>query len=183
MEKNHDANKRQTTEQICRSSRIAMFIAVLILIGQISTFVLKLIAAAHVSKELDNQSMLGYLTYISYRPIPLLILNHLLLIGTTTLLIRILKDISKSGLPFTGINARRLTITGILTAALTLLSPVYLLVQEVFYSGFSNPEVFTQFFRPNNLNYVHLSFCFLLLFLSVVVRCGAVLQQESDETL
>lgn len=183
MEKNHDANKRQTTEQICRSSRIAMFIAVLILIGQISTFVLKLIAAAHVSKAPDNQSMLGYLTYISYRPIPLLILNHLLLIGTTTLLVRILKDISKSGLPFTGINARRLTIAGILTAALTLLSPVYLLVQEVIYSGFSNPEVFTQFFRPNNLNYVHLSFCFLLLFLPVVVRYGAVLQQESDETL
>lgn len=183
MEKNHDANKRQTTEQICRSSRIAMFIAVLILIGQISTFVLKLIAAAHVSKEPDNQSMLGYLTYISYRPIPLLILNHLLLIGTTTLLIRILKDISKSGLPFTGINARRLTIAGILTAALTLVPPVYWLVQSIYYGGFSNPEVFTQFFRPNNLNYVHLSFCFLLLFLSVVVRYGAVLQQESDETL
>ena len=78
MEKNHDANKQQSNEQIRKSSRIAMFIAVLILIGQISSFVLKLIAAAHVPKELDNQSMLGYLTYISYRPIPLLILKNLL---------------------------------------------------------------------------------------------------------
>lgn len=183
MDKNHDARKQQTNASIRRSGKIALVIAILILLGQIISFLYKVTFTLRQPDTLEDQSFLGYLNYIRYGTVPDLIVRIVLTLGTMLPLILLLRDISRKGLPFTIQNGTRMFIAGIMQGLLALLPVLFHFVQMIRYGDASDTSSLAYLIQPNVLNYLNLSFCFLLLFLAGLFRYGAALQQESDETL
>ena len=124
---------------------------------------------------------MGYLTFRPYGRIPDLIVKCILTFSTMALLILLFGSLRKTGLPFTERNIRLMKAAGILQGLQAVLPAVFHVVQIVLYNGFS---VFTNLRNFSHImNHVTLGVCIVLLFLAWTFRYGAVLQQESDETL
>lgn len=176
MEYNHDVLKEQASARIRQFAKTALVISVLFFIGQTFLYLRRIIWNLAYPNPLPGMTPIGY-------PTGDLIVKCILTDSTLILLTVLFSRLRKNGLPFTQTNSILLTAAGILQGLYAVLPAFFWLGTVLRYNAFSEPHIYLQFFRPNVMNYLSLSFCILLLFLARTFRYGAALQQESDETL
>ncbi len=182
MENNHETIKQNTTETIRRYSKPALILTAAVLVVQC-------IAAAYrgcyiiAHRTAVDGSMLSYLSEIEYQSLPVLIMKFVLTAGSLIPLLMLFRGLRKDGVPFSERNARLLKAAGIMQGLRALIPALMEIVPIARYEALSEPRLYLQFFDHRTLSYPALGFCILLLFLSRAFRYGAMLQQESDETL
>lgn len=185
MENNHDARKQQINAHIRKSGKVSLIITIIVLIWQIPSFGYQFAYTIRQSDTLEIHSVLDIINYQPFGTVPDLIVKSLMTLGSLILLILLFNGLRKNGLPFTERNRKLVRNIGIIQGFQALLPPVFRLIQNLPNKEYldARSNLIMTFFHPSNLNYFTLNISVLLLFLSWILRYGAELQQESDETL
>ena len=182
METNHDSVKQKNTAFTRRIAKPALIATVLFLAVQFVNTAYKLMFTV-TKPHTFNGTIVSAFAALSYAEIPELIAKFVFTAATLITLILLFRNLRKGSSPFTERNAKLLKAAGILLG-LRAAVPALIWFFSVFrYEGISNPHIFVEFFDHRTLSYPAVGFCILLLFLAKAFRYGALLQQESDETL
>ncbi len=120
---------------------------------------------------------------VAYADLPMMVAKFVLSAATLIPLILLFRNLIKNGSPFTEQNAKLLKAAGILLGLRAAVPALMYLFSVFRYEGISNLSAFINVFDHRILSYPAVGFCILLFFLARTLRYGAVLQQESDETL
>lgn len=182
MENNHDSVKQKNTEHIRRLAKPALILTVLFLAVQLLSTAYKLVYTLS-QPHTFNGTITSYMSALAYAELPEMIVKFMLTAATLIPLILLFRSLRKDGQPFTERNAKFLKAAGILLGLRAAVPALIYFFRLLRYEGISNLSVFLDVFEHRTLSYPAVGFCILLLFLAKAFRYGAMLQQESDETL
>jgi hypothetical protein len=185
MEKNHDMMKTSLLQDIRKSSKRILVFAIVFLICELISRPAEILYTYLMQKKAasgNSLSFTNYLNAIQFDSLPEQIIRAVMIIASIIALIVLLSRIRKSESPFQEKHGKILQIIAVLNAAIAFVHVIAQIVMRIVYGAFE-PGGLLGYFSPRIFSYWLLANAAMLYFLAWVIRYGALLQQESDETL
>ena len=185
MDSNHDQKKAESLAQIRQSCQSLLRFTIIVLIIELISRHATALYTYLVQKQYSSGheiNMHAALANLLFGNIPEQIARAVLIITSVIGLIMMLQRIRKSESPFEERHGRLLQIIAILEAIIPFIPVIGQIVLRAKYEPLAYEDIFA-LFHPRIFSYLQFGNALLLFFLAWVIRYGACLQQESDETL
>ncbi len=189
MENTIDRMKADSLGKIRKSCKSLLIFSIFLLIFDLISKPCAILYTIIMQKKLESQTEINIMDLLrasQFGGLPEQIIRAVLIITSAIALIILLARIRKNESPFREENGKLLQFIAILNLIIPFIRIVAEIIRDKLYSiKYSSHSTFdySVMFTPMAFNYWPLADAVLLFFLAWVIRYGAVLQQQSDETL